>query len=58
MKKCSDRMLDTECAIFSTGVIAAEIGVGKLVPTPAAVGPIRTILSAYLLTGILPDMTS
>jgi len=43
---------------FSTGVMPEVTGVGKLVPTPAAVGPIRTILSAYFEAGILPDRTS
>jgi hypothetical protein len=54
-KKCSCRSDETECASVVTGVICAEIGVTMLAPTPAAVAPISTILSVYLLAGILPE---
>src|SRR5262245_44406899 len=53
-KKCSDSIDDTECASVVTPGIAGETGVTEVAPRPAAVGPISTILSAYLDTGILP----
>ena len=56
-KKCSFRMLDTECESASTGV-SPPIGVTWREPKPGAVAPIRTILSAYLVAGIFPLMTS
>ena len=56
--KCSPRILDTTWAIISAGLSAAYPGTGKLVPTPCAVGPTRTILPAYLVAGILPLSTS
>ena len=57
-KKSCCRIDETECARVSTGGVAGEIGVTEVVPTPAAVAPIRTILPAYLLAGILPASTS
>ena len=36
----------------------AEIGVTWLAPTPAAVAPMSTILSAYFEAGIFPEYTS
>jgi hypothetical protein len=57
-KKCSCRIEDTECASVSTGGMAGDTGVTDAVPTPAAVAPISTILSAYLVAGILPVSTS
>src|SRR5260221_7054172 len=57
-KKCSWRIDETECASVSTGGIAGDTGVTELVPTPAAGGPISTILSAYFAAGILPVSTS
>ena len=57
-KKCSCRIEDTEFASVSTGAIAGDTGVTMVVPTPAAVAPMSTILSVYLLGGILPFSTS
>src|SRR5206468_2687807 len=51
-------MDDTECASVVTGFICAEMGVTMLAPTPVAVAPMSTILSAYLDSGILPVYTS
>ena len=51
-------MLDTECASITAGAVAGETGVAKLVPVPAAVVPISTILSLYFSAGILPASTS
>ena len=56
--KCSLKMLDVMCAMVSTGVRLGWPGVANCVPTPAAVAPISTILSAYLDAGILPLATS
>ncbi len=38
--------------------MAGDTGVTEVVPTPAAVAPIRTILSAYFAAGIFPLSTS
>jgi len=51
-------MLDTECANVTTGAMSDETGVTCNEPTPAAVAPIKTILSRYLSAGILPVSTS
>jgi hypothetical protein len=56
--KCSLRMLDVMWAMVSAGDRPAWPGTGKVTPTPAAVAPMITILSAYLLAGILPFSTS
>lgn len=46
------------CARTSTGGMAGDTGVTVVLPSPAAVGPMRTILSLYLSSGNLPACTS
>ncbi len=49
-----------ERAMVDLGAIkhGGDTGVTAALPNPGAVGPIKTILSWYLFTGILPVMTS
>ena len=56
--KWPPRMLEVMCAMVSAGDIDAETGVANAPPTPAAVAPMITILSAYLLAGMAPEITS
>ncbi len=52
------RMLETLCASIVTGAVTGSTGEGSIEATPAAVGPINTILSRYLSALSLPEYTS
>ncbi|MDT4863751.1 hypothetical protein FQZ97_984720 [compost metagenome] len=51
-------MLEVMWARMAAGDMAAATGVVNKVPTPAAVAPMITILSVYLLAGMRPESTS